>query len=147
MGIGGTTPAEHIHAQLGEILYEGCGVSRNEAKLTAAIEKIRALRQVFYTDLFIPGNPQSLNQELEHAGRLEDYLHMAELMCIDALDRKESAGAHFREEYQTKDGEAARNDDDWCFVSVWEETPDGGHIRHAEPLEFKDITLETRNYK
>lgn len=147
MSIGGKTPAEHIHSQLGEILYEGCGVSRNEAKLTEAIEKIRALREVFYTDLFIPGNPQSLNQELERAGRLEDYLHMAELMCIDALDRKESAGAHFREEYQTEDGEAARNDDEWCFVSVWEETPDGGHIRHTEPLEFKDITLETRNYK
>ena len=147
MKIDGKTPADRIHAELGEILYEGCGVSRTEAKLTAAIEKIRALRKVFYTDLFIPGNPQSFNQELERAGRLEDYLQMAELMCIDALDRKESAGAHFREEYQTEEGEAARNDEDWCFVSVWEETADGAHIRHAEPLDFKDITLETRNYK
>ena len=147
MKIGGKTPADRIHAELGEILYEGCGVSRTEAKLTAAIEKIRALRKVFYTDLFIPGNPQSFNQELERAGRLEDYLQMAELMCIDALDRKESAGAHFREEYQTEEGEASRNDEDWCFVSVWEETADGAHIRHAEPLDFKDITLETRNYK
>lgn len=147
MKIGGKTPADRIHTELGEILYEGCGVSRTETKLTAAIEKIRALRKVFYTDLFIPGNPQSFNQELERAGRLEDYLQMAELMCIDALDRKESAGAHFREEYQTEEGEAARNDEDWCFVSVWEETADGAHIRHAEPLDFKDITLETRNYK
>lgn len=147
MKIGGKTPADRIHTELGEILYEGCGVSRSEAKLTAAIEKIRALREVFYTDLFIPGNPQSFNQELERAGRLEDYLQMAELMCIDALDRKESAGAHFREEYQTEEGEAARNDEDWCFVSVWEESADGAHIRHAEPLDFKDITLETRNYK
>lgn len=147
MNIKGKTPAEHIHAELGEILYEGCGVSRNETKLTTAIEKIQALREKFYTDLFIPGNLASFNQELERAGRLEDYLHMAELMCVDALDRKESAGAHFREEYQTEEGEAQRNDEHWCFVSVWEEGADGAHIRHAEPLEFKDITLETRNYK
>lgn len=147
INIKGTTPADHIHAELGEILYEGCGVSRNEAKLRRAIEKIQVLREKFYSDLFIPGNSESYNQELERAGRLEDYLHLAELMCVDALDRQESAGAHFREEYQTDDGEAQRNDEDWCFVSVWEEGKNGTHIRHSEPLEFKDITLETRNYK
>lgn len=147
IGIQGSTPAEHIHAQLGEVLYEGCGVSRNEEKLTRAIRKIRDLRDVFYRDLFIPGAAESFNQELERAGRLEDYLQMAELMCVDALDREESAGAHFREEYQTAEGEAQRNDDEWCFVSVWEKDAGRGYLRHREPLEFKDITLETRNYK
>lgn len=147
IGIGGSTPADHFHARLGEILYTGCGVSRNEAKLLKAIEDIRALRQEFYTDLFIPGTSTTYNQELERAGRLEDYLELAELMCVDALDRKESAGAHFREEYQTADGEAARDDANWCFVSVWEKGADASYIRHTEPLEFRDITLETRNYK
>lgn len=147
IGIQGSTPAEHIHAQLGEILYEGCGVSRNEEKLAGAIARIRDLREAFYRDLFIPGAATAFNQELERAGRLEDYLQMAELMCVDALDRKESAGAHFREEYQTAEGEAQRNDDEWCFVSVWEQGAGGGYVRHREPLEFKNITLETRNYK
>ena len=95
----------------------------------------------------MPGDGERLNQELERAGRLEDYLYLAELMCVDTLDRKESAGAHFREEYQSPDGEAQRNDQDWCFVSAWEEGANGEHIRHAEPLEFNIIKLQTRNYK
>lgn len=147
MGIKGKTPTDHFHARLGEILYEGCGVSRNEEKLTRAIEQIRQLRDEFYRDLFVPGTGETYNQELERAGRVEDYLYLAELMCVDALDRRESAGAHFREEFQTEDGEAARNDEDWCFVSAWEEGPDGAHIRHAEPLHFEAIKLQTRNYK
>ncbi len=147
VNIKGKTPTDHFHARLGEILYEGCGVSRNEAKLTRAIEQIRELREEFYRDLFVPGTGETYNQELERAGRVEDYLYLAELMCIDALDRKESAGAHFREEYQTEEGEAARNDDDWCFVSAWEEGAHGEHIRHAEPLNFEIIKLQTRNYK
>ncbi|GGH61870.1 fumarate reductase/succinate dehydrogenase flavoprotein subunit [Rothia aerolata] len=147
VGIKGKTPTDHFHARLGEILYEGCGVSRNEEKLTRAIEQIRQLRDEFYRDLFVPGTGETYNQELERAGRVEDYLYLAELMCVDALDRRESAGAHFREEFQTEDGEAARNDEDWCFVSAWEEGPDGAHIRHAEPLHFEAIKLQTRNYK
>ena len=147
VGIKGKTPTDHFHARLGEILYEGCGVSRNDAKLRKAIEQIRALRDEFYADLFVPGDGERFNQELERAGRVEDYLYLAELMCVDALDRKESAGAHFREEYQTEEGEAQRNDEDWCFVSAWEEGANGEHIRHAEPLEFDIIKLQTRNYK
>lgn len=147
VNIKGKTPTDHFHARLGEILYEGCGVSRNEAKLTRAIEQIRELREEFYRDLFVPGTGETYNQELERAGRVEDYLYLAELMCVDALDRKESAGAHFREEYQTEEGEAARNDDEWCFVSAWEEGTNGEHIRHAEPLNFEIIKLQTRNYK
>lgn len=147
LNIRGKTPTDHFHARLGEILYEGCGVSRNDAKLRKAIEQIRELRDEFYRDLFIPGSNEQFNQELERAGRVEDYLDLAELMCVDALDRKESAGAHFREEYQTAEGEAQRNDEDWCFVSAWEAGPNGSHIRHAEPLSFEAIQLQTRNYK
>ncbi|WP_346845256.1 fumarate reductase/succinate dehydrogenase flavoprotein subunit [uncultured Rothia sp.] len=146
MNIGGKTPTDHFHARLGEILYEGCGVSRNESKLRLAIEQIRQLRDEFYRDLFIPGTQGQFNQELERAGRVEDYLELAELMCVDALDRRESAGAHFREEFQTADGEAQRNDADWCFVSAWESGPEQTHIRHVEPLTFETIQLQTRNY-
>lgn len=146
MNIGGKTPTDHFHARLGEILYEVCGVSRNESKLRLAIEQIQQLRDEFYRDLFIPGTQGQFNQELERAGRVEDYLELAELMCVDALDRRESAGAHFREEFQTADGEAQRNDADWCFVSAWEVGPEQTHIRHAEPLTFETIQLQTRNY-
>lgn len=147
MNIRGTVPTDHFHARLGEILYEGCGVSRNDSKLRRAIEQIRELREEFYRELFVPGSGEQFNQELERAGRVEDYLELAELMCVDALDRKESAGAHFREEFQTDDGEAQRNDEEWCFVSAWEMGPDYSHIRHAEPLSFEAIELQTRNYK
>lgn len=147
MNIRGTVPTDQFHARLGEILYEGCGVSRNDSKLRRAIEEIRELRDEFYRELFVPGTGEQFNQELERAGRVEDYLELAELMCVDALDRKESAGAHFREEFQTADGEAQRNDAEWCFVSAWEKGADGTHIRHAEPLSFEAIELQTRNYK
>ncbi len=147
LSIKGKTPTDHFHARLGEILYEGCGVSRNEQKLVRAIEQICELREEFYRDLFIPGEGNYYNQELERAGRVEDYLELAELMCVDALDRKESAGAHFREEFQTPDGEAQRNDADWCFVSAWEFGDGHAHIRHAEPLTFDVIELQTRNYR
>jgi succinate dehydrogenase / fumarate reductase flavoprotein subunit len=145
--IRGRTPADHFHARLGEILYEGCGVSRSGAGLREAIGKIRALREEFYEDLLIPPAGDRMNQELERAGRVEDYLHLAELMCVDALDREESAGAHFREEHQTEHGEAQRDDEGWCFVSAWEEGPGGTHVRHAEPLEFDVVKLGTRDYK
>lgn len=147
LSIRGSTGAEVFHAQLGELLYAGCGVSRNRGKLLETIEKVRALRRRFEEDLFIPGTGAQLNQELERAGRVEDYLHLAELMCVDALNREESAGAHFREEHQTEQGEAQRHDEDWCFVSAWEQGPGGAHIRHDEPLEFTVVTLQTRNYQ
>lgn len=146
LSIRGSTPTEEFHARLGDILYSGCGVSRNEAGLRRALEQIRALREDFYADLLIPGGADQLNMELERAGRVEDYLELGELMCIDALDRRESAGAHFREEYQTEDGEAKRDDEDWCFASAWERGDHGHHVRHAEPLTFTTIRLQTRNY-
>lgn len=147
LGIGGRTSAERFHARLGEILYEDCGVSRSEAGLRRGIARIRELREEFYRDLRVPGTGDRLNQELERAGRVEDYLSLAELMCVDALDRDESAGAHFREEHQTDQGEALRDDENYCFVSAWEDGPDGAHVRHAEPLAFSAVKLQTRNYQ
>ncbi len=152
MGIGGTTGVDRFHRELGEILYTGCGVARSAEGLVEAIGKVRELRQRFWSDLRIPGSGAELNQELERAGRVADYLEIAELMCLDALDRDESCGAHFRVEHQTPDGEALRDDENWCFVSAWEHTPGadglpGMPVRHAEPLSFTAVPLQQRNYQ
>ena len=152
LSIGGTQGADRFHARLGEILYTGCGVSRSAAGLTEALEQIRGLREQFWADLRVPGRGHQLNQELERAGRVADFLDMGELMCLDALDREESCGAHFREEHQTPEGEALRDDANWCFVSAWEHTPGtdkvhpGLPVRHTEPLDFTVVQLQTRNY-
>ncbi|MFW0783991.1 fumarate reductase/succinate dehydrogenase flavoprotein subunit [Gordonia sp. CPCC 206044] len=145
--IGGEQGPEHFHRRLGQILYRGCGVSRSVASLTTAIDEIRALSAEFWTDLRVTGTEGSLNQELERAGRVADFLELAELMCIDALDRDESCGAHFRIDHQSADGEALRDDEAWCFASAWESTADGRPIRHAEPLSFSAVPLQTRNYR
>lgn len=146
LGIGGSTSPENFHAQLGEILYRRCGVSRTAEGLRRGIAEIRELSERFHRDLRVVGTGERLNQELEHAGRVQDYLELAELMCVDALDRDESAGAHFREEHRTEQGEALRDDEHWCFVSAWERGADGQHIRRAEPLTFTAVPLQTRNY-
>lgn len=152
LSIGGTQGADRFHARLGEILYTGCGVSRSAGGLTEALEQIRVLREQFWADLRVPGRGQQLNQERERAGRVADFLDMGELMCLDALDREESCGAHFREEHQTPEGEALRDDENWCFVSAWEHTPGadevqpGLPVRHTEPLDFTVVQLQTRNY-
>jgi succinate dehydrogenase / fumarate reductase flavoprotein subunit len=95
----------------------------------------------------VAGSGAQFNQELEKAGRVADFLGLAKLMCVDALDRDESCGAHFRVEHQTPEGEALRNDDTWCFVSAWEHRDDGTHVRHDEPLAFTRVALQTRSYK
>ncbi|GHG48747.1 succinate dehydrogenase flavoprotein subunit [Flavimobilis marinus] len=146
LGVGGTRSATSFHRELGDILYAGCGVHRTAASLTTAIDKIRALRAAFWTDLRVPGTGRRLNQELERAGRVADYLELAELMCLDALDREESCGAHFRGEHQI-DGEAARDDERWSFVSAWEVPGDGRFVRHHEPLTFDAVPLQTRSYR
>ncbi len=146
LGVGGTRSVTSFHRELGDILYAGCGVHRTAASLTTAIDKIRALRAEFWTDLRVPGTGARLNQELERAGRVADYLELAELMCIDALDREESCGAHFRGEHQV-DGEAARDDERWSFVSAWEVPGDGRFVRHHEPLAFDAVPLQTRSYR
>lgn len=152
LSIGGTHGADYFHRKLGDILYSGCGVSRTVPGLEKALDEIRSLRTEFWSDLQVPGTGRQLNQELERAGRVADYLEMAELMCVDALDRDESCGAHFREDHQTEGGEAQRDDENWAFVSAWEHVPGtpehpGTPRRHAEPLSFEAVPLQTRNYK
>ncbi|UQE74449.1 fumarate reductase/succinate dehydrogenase flavoprotein subunit [Gordonia sp. PP30] len=145
--IGGTTGPIAFHRELGAILYAGCGVTRTAASLTTAIEAIDELSARFWSNLRVTGGTAEFNQELERAGRVADFLELARLMCVDALDRDESCGAHFRAEHQTPDGEALRDDDEWAFVSAWESTAAGGLVRHREPLEFRCVPLQTRNYR
>ncbi len=114
--------------------------------LTEAIEAIDRLSTQFWADLRVSGTGAQFNQELEKAGRVGDFLGLARLMCVDALDRDESCGAHFRVEHQTPDGEALRDDERWCFVSAWEHHPDGTPVRHDEALAFSAVPLATRNY-
>ena len=148
MNIKGTrTPTEFARA-LGEIVWDACGMGRNEAGLKKALEEIPALREEFWNDLLIPGDADDFNQSLEMAGRVADFMELAELMCIDALDREESCGAHYREEYQTEEGEALRRDDLFTYVAAWEYTEDLSNPKlHKEPLEFENVPLSTRSYK
>ena len=146
--IKGNKTVDYYHKSVGKILYDYCGLSRSEAGLKQAIQSIQALRQDFYQHVKIPGTIQDINNELEKAGRVADYLEIAELMCHDALSRNESCGAHFREEYQTEDGEALRNDEAYQFISAWEwngapEQP----ILHKEALHFEFIKPTVRSYK
>lgn len=145
LAVGGATRASTFHRELGQILYAGCGVSRSDAGLRHALEKVADLRARFWNDLRVPGGGDRLNQELETAGRVADFIDLAHLMCIDALDRAESAGAHFREECQTETGEARRDDRHWCFTSAWEHG--SLPIRHAEPLRFTAVALQERDYR
>jgi succinate dehydrogenase or fumarate reductase, flavoprotein subunit len=143
---GHTRPAT-FHRRLGEILYAGCGVSRSEEGLKRALEQVQELREEFWRDVRVAGTDDRLNQELEKAGRVADFLELAELMITDALDRQESCGAHFREEYALPDGEAKRDDERWCNVSAWETNLAGQHRRYQEPLRFESVKLQVRNYR
>ena len=146
LAIGGTQGPDRFHRRLGDILYRGCGVSRSAAGLATAIGEIDELTADFNADLRVAGGAGEFNQELEKAGRVADYLGLARLMCIDALDRDESCGAHFRQEHQSPGGEAQRDDDRWCFVSAWAPGPGGTPVRRDEPLNFTAVPLQTRNY-
>ena len=129
-------------------MCEHCGISRNKESLEEGLRKISALREEFWRDLKLPGNPNELNQSLEHAGRVLDFLDFGELMCRDALLRDESCGCHFREEHQTPEGEAERNDEDYAFVSVFEYKGEGNEPElNKEPLSFDALPLAARNYK
>lgn len=145
LAVGGTQGPDRFHRRLGDILYRGCGVSRSAAGLATAIREIDDLTTEFWADLRVAGGAGEFNQELEKAGRVADFLGLARLMCIDALDRDESCGAHFREEHQTADGEAQRDDQHWCFVSAWQHD-NGVPLRRDEPLRFHSVPLQTRNY-
>jgi succinate dehydrogenase / fumarate reductase flavoprotein subunit len=136
-----------FHRELGRLVWEHCGMSRNRAGLEKALEQIPALREEFWQDLNVPGEGGELNQALELAGRVADFCELAELMCRDALAREESCGGHFREEYQTPDGEARRDDDRFCHVAVWEYRDGLAPLRHMEPLVFENVQLAARSYK
>ncbi len=148
LSIGGTRSPDDFHKELGKIMWEYCGMARNEAGLTKALSEIPALREEFYKDLRVLGTGDSINQSLEKAGRIADFLELGELMCRDALERNESCGGHFREESQTEEGEALRRDDEFSFVSAWEWTGDPSNARlNREPLTFENVALTQRSYK
>ena len=137
-----------FHRELGRIMWDRCGMARNQAGLERALDEIPALRQQFWQDVNVLGDGNSINQSLELAGRVADFLELAELMCLDALERRESCGGHFREEFQTPEGEAQRDDDHFCHVAAWEYAgPDRRPIRHVEPLTFEHVHLAQRSYK
>ncbi|MCC2679359.1 MAG: succinate dehydrogenase flavoprotein subunit [Pseudobdellovibrio sp.] len=148
LNIKGSRSVESIHKELGRIMWQDCGMSRNKAGLTSAIDKIANLRKEFWNDVRIPGVANEVNTEIEKAGRVADYLELGELMCRDALSREESCGGHFRDEYQV-DGEAKRDDENFCHVAAWEwnGSADKAQTRHVEELKFENIKLATRSYK
>jgi succinate dehydrogenase / fumarate reductase flavoprotein subunit len=148
LDIRGKRTTTSFHRELGRIMWEHCGMGRNRKGLETALQRIPALREEFWRNVTVLGENESLNQALEHAGRVADFLELAELMCLDALEREESCGGHFREEYQTADGEALRNDEEFCHVAVWEhQGPGRKPLRHTEPLAFENVHLATRSYK
>lgn len=152
LDVDGDLAPSHFHRELGEIMYRGVGVERTAAGLRTAIDEIRDLRHRFWHQVRVPGGGRQLNQALEKAGRIADFMELAEVMAVDALDRQESCGAHFRSEYQDE-GEARRDDDAWSFASAWEtHAPPGAaddltFTRHAEPLRFESVPLATRSYR
>jgi succinate dehydrogenase / fumarate reductase flavoprotein subunit len=148
LSIQGKRSPDSYHRQLGRIVWDYCGIARNAQGLQKALELIPALREEFYQNVRISGRPDELNQDLERALRVSDYFELAELMCLDALDRDESCGGHLREEHQTPDGEALRNDAKYSYVAAWEWTGAGkAPALHKEPLEFEFVKPSQRSYK
>ncbi|MBS1928994.1 MAG: fumarate reductase/succinate dehydrogenase flavoprotein subunit [Chitinophagaceae bacterium] len=147
MGIKGTESVESFHKRLGKIMWNKCGMARNEKGLKEAVEEIKALRKEFWSNVRIPGEINEFNPELDKAGRVGDFLEMGELMCIDALHRRESCGGHFREESQTDEGEAKRDDANFSYVAAWEFKSDENWELHKEPLDFEIVKPTQRSYK
>jgi succinate dehydrogenase / fumarate reductase flavoprotein subunit len=148
MNIKGSQSVDHLHRKFGLQLWDMVGMSRNSAGLQQAIKNFSQLREEFWSDIRIPGGKEELNQELEKATRVADFIEIGELMARDALQREESCGGHFREEYQTTEGEANRNDNDFMFVGAWEYNGPGKEpILHKEELIYENIKVQTRNYK
>lgn len=147
LSINGNKTVDEIHKKLGRIMWNKVGMGRNEKGLKEAIDEIKELRDDYWKNVKVVGEGSDLNQTLERAGRVADYLELGELMAVDALDRNESCGGHFREEYQTEEGEALRNDDEYSYVSAWEFEEVGKWNLHKEPLEFENVKLATRSYK
>jgi len=148
ISIKGKQAAASFHKRLGKIMWDYCGMVRNEEGLNKALILIKELKEEFWRDLTIPGTANELNMELEKAGRVADYFELATLLVTDALNRKESCGAHFREEFQTADGEAKRNDDEFTYVAAWEFTgEDKPPMLHKEELKFEEVEMKVRSYK
>jgi succinate dehydrogenase / fumarate reductase flavoprotein subunit len=147
MNIKGTKTVESFHKRLGKIMWEKCGMARNEAGLKEAIIEIQALKKEFWNDVRIPGEINNTNSELDKAGRVADFIELGELMCKDALDRKESCGGHFREESQTEEGEAKRDDENFSYVSAWEYKGESDWTLNKEALEFEIVKPTQRSYK
>ncbi|HMS82914.1 MAG TPA: fumarate reductase/succinate dehydrogenase flavoprotein subunit [Nitrospira sp.] len=147
LAVPGRRAAAMFHRELGTLLWNHCGMSRNEGGLTSALRSIPTLREEFWREVMVPGSGESFNQELEYAGRVADYLEFAELLCHDALHRHESCGAHFREEYQTEDGEPRRDDGRFAYVAAWEYREGAVPILHKEPLAFEFVPPTMRSYQ
>ena len=148
LSINGNRTVDNFHREIGKIMWEYCGMARNEAGLQEALEKIPALRAEFWENVKVPGSGNNLNQSLEKAGRVADFLELGELMCVDALNRAESCGGHFREESQTAEGEALRDDENYAYVAAWEYTGDENTpALNKEPLTFDHVPLTQRSYK
>ncbi len=148
ISVNGKQTAASFHKRFGKIMWDYCGMTRNEQGLKKALSLISDLKKEFWSDLKVTGHINELNPELEKAGRVADYLELAELLVNDALDRRESCGAHFREEFQTPDGEAQRNDEEFAYVAAWEYVGEGKqHILHKEVLKFEEVEMKVRSYK
>ena len=148
LGVNGSTSVDAFHRELGRMLWDRCGMSRRRAGLEQAVGAVRELRQRFWKDVYVGGKGEDLNQALEKAGRVADFMEFAELMCTDALQREESCGGHFREEYQTPDGEAKRDDARFSYVAAWEwKGTEAAPQLHQEPLAFEHVHLAQRSYK
>ncbi len=147
MNIKGTKTVESFHKRLGKIMWDKCGMARNEEGLKGAIAEIQALKKEFWSDVKIPGDIDGMNPELDKAGRVADFIELGELMCVDALQRNESCGGHFREESQTEDGEARRDDEYFNYVSAWEFKGESDWVLNKEVLEFEIVKPSQRSYK
>jgi succinate dehydrogenase / fumarate reductase flavoprotein subunit len=147
LSIKGKQTASGFHKRLGKIMWDYCGMRRTEEGLNKALSLVDELKKEFWSNLIVPGEGAELNQELEKAGRVADFLELARLMITDALNRKESCGAHFREESQTEDGEAKRIDAEYSYVAAWEYNGENEPILNKEPLKFEFVELKERSYK
>ncbi len=147
INIKGTKSVDYYHKRLGKIIWDQCGMARNEAGLKAAIAEVQALRAEFWSNVRVPGTANEFNTELEKASRVADFLELGELMCMDALNRNESCGGHFREEFQTEEGEAQRDDANYSYVAAWELTGDNQWTLNKEELKYENIKIAARSYK
>jgi succinate dehydrogenase / fumarate reductase flavoprotein subunit len=147
MNIKGSKTVESFHKRLGKIIWDKCGMARSEEGLKQAIAEIQALKAEFWSDVKIPGEIGEMNPELDKANRVADFIELGELMCVDALDRQESCGGHFREEYQTPDGEALRDDANYMYVSAWEMKGEHEWELHKEELDYEVVKPSQRSYK